>query len=76
MAVSITAIKEAIQTAFNNEKDKADDQAGSIERIAQAIADVVAEQIVQGINTAAVVPTLTSPTGAVTGKITITAKAE
>jgi tRNA A37 threonylcarbamoyltransferase TsaD len=75
MAVSISTLKTAIKAAFNAEKDKTDDQAGSIDRIAGAIAEAVAEQIVQGINTATVMPALAAPNGPVTGSITITASA-
>lgn len=76
MGVSKTALKEQIKAAFNAEKDRTDDQAGSIERISEAIADAVALQIVQGVNTATVVPTLASPSGPVTGTIVITSTAE
>jgi hypothetical protein len=75
MAVSINTLKEAIKAAFDAEKEKIDDQSGSIDRIAEAIADAVATQIVQGINTAMVTLVLAAPNGPVTGNITITAVA-
>jgi hypothetical protein len=73
--VSISTLKLAIKAAFDAEKDKTDNQQASIDRIADAIANAVAVQIVQGINTAIVLPALVSPTGPVTGTITITASA-
>ncbi|MDR2449784.1 MAG: hypothetical protein LBD52_07485 [Prevotellaceae bacterium] len=75
MSVSISTLKTAIKAAFDAEKDKTDDQFGSIDRISEAIAKAVATQIVQGINTAEVVPVLAAPNGPVSGSITITAAA-
>ncbi len=67
----------AIKAAFNAEKTQTDDQDGSIDRIAESIANAVADAVVQGVNTATVVPVLVAPLGGgpVTGKITITASA-
>lgn len=71
MGVSITTLKHQIKAAFDAEKDKTDDQAGSIDRISEAIAEAVAAQIVQGVNTATATPELVSAQGPVTGTITI-----
>ncbi len=76
MSVSIEALTAGIKAAFDNEKNQTDNQQASIDRLAKNIAKAVADQIVQGINTATVVPALTSPVGAVTGSITITASAK
>ena len=75
MPVSKTVLKSAIKAAFDNEKTQTDGQDASIDRIATAISDAVANAIVQGVNTATVAAVLTSPSGAVTGNITITASA-
>ena len=75
MPVSISTLKSGIKAAFDAEKGQTDNQDASIDRIAGAIANAVATQIVQGINTAVVVPVLASPAGPVTGSITITASA-
>jgi len=75
MPVSISTLESGIKAAFNAEKDKTGDQQASIDNIAKAIANAVAAQIVQGINTAIVVPALVSPAGPVSGTITITASA-
>lgn len=71
-------MKSEIKAAFNSEKGQTDNQDESIDRIAGAIADAVAKQIVAGINTATVTPVLVAPPtgGAVTGTITIKAIAK
>lgn len=73
MPVSEIRLKAAIKAAFDREKNEIDNQQASIDRIAAAIAEAVADQIVEGINTAVVTPALVSPSGAVTGVITIKA---
>ena len=76
MAVSISGLKTAIKAAFDAEKNQTDDQQGSIDRISQAIAEACATAIVEGVNTAVVVPMLTDSLNApVTGTIEITASA-
>ncbi len=78
MAISESKIKEAVKAAFEGEKEKTDDQSGSIDRISGAIAKVVAAQIQEGINSAVITPVLTAPAGGgpVGGTITIEAVAE
>lgn len=78
MAISISALKSEIKAAFDAEKGQTADQDKSIDRIAGAIAEAVAKQIVTGIDTATVTPILTAPPmgGAVTGTITIKASAK
>ncbi|MCD8173810.1 MAG: hypothetical protein LUD76_10220 [Alistipes sp.] len=79
MAVSLSKLEEDIKAAFDAEKNKTENPDQSIANIAKAIAVAVAEQIVQGINTAEVtnVPNLTAPSmgGPVTGSIDTTLKA-
>lgn len=75
MSVSKSTLKAQIKAAFDAEKRQTDNQDASIDRIAKKIANAAAAQIVQGINTAIVVPVLACPVGAVTGSITITASA-
>jgi len=75
MAVQINNIKSALKTAFQYEMENGDSQ--SIDRISDAIANIVANAIVQGINTAVVSKNLKTPNDEdVTGTITITASAE
>lgn len=78
MAVSISTLKSEIKTALNAEKGQTGNQDASIDRIAAAIAEAVAKQIIAGIDTATVMPVLTAPPmgGAVTGIITIKASAK
>ena len=68
MAVSTSTLEAKIKAAYDAEKNREDDQQGSIDRIARAIAVAVSDEIVRGVNTAIIA--LTSPAGAVTGTIT------
>ncbi len=78
MAVSINTLKSEIKAAFDAEKGQTADQDKSIDRIAGAIAEAVAKQIITGIDTATVTPVLVAPPmgGAVTGTITLKASAK
>lgn len=78
MAISISALKSEIKEALNAEKGQTADQDKSIDRIAGAIAEAVAKQIVTGIDMATVTPVLMAPPmgGTVTGTITLKATAK
>jgi hypothetical protein len=76
MAISIQAMKTALKAAFDAEKDQTDDQEASIDRITTAMAQTIAEQIEQGINTAVIALNLTVDGVPVDGTITITTTAE
>ena len=72
MPVNISRLEGAIRAAFDAEKERIDDQQGSINRISRALAVAASVEIVEGINTAII--TLSNSAGPVTG--TITASAE
>lgn len=69
-------MKTALKAAFDAEKDQTDDQEASIDRITTAMAQTIAEQIEQGINTAVIAMNLTVDGVPVDGTITITTTAE
>jgi type I site-specific restriction-modification system R (restriction) subunit len=75
MAVDTDKLKKEIEEALNKESKKTADQEDSIKQIAVAIAEAVATQIVEGINTTTVIPVLESSAGPVSGKITLKASA-
>ena len=74
MALNKTALKNAIKTAFENEKNSTDDPSDSINRIADAIANGVDAFVKSGTVTVAVgIPVSTAGTAAAqTGATTST----
>ncbi len=69
-------MKTALKAAFDAEKNQTDDQEASIDRITTAMAQTIAEQIEQGINTAVVSLNLTVDGVPVEGTIAIKTTAE
>ena len=68
MAVDLNNIKQVVKAAFEAEKNRTDDQNGSIDRIAGAIAQAASTAAVQAVNTSVI--SLAAPNGPVTGTIT------
>lgn len=75
MAVSVSSLKKEIKAAFVAEMEQTGDLEACIDRIAGAIAEAVATEIVNGIDTTTVTPVLVAPPtgGPVTGTITLKA---
>ena len=71
MAGEKAALKATLLAAYNAQIDSTDDQPGPITALSEDQASAIVDIIIAAINATTVLPVLTSPSGPVTGTITL-----